>query len=68
MHLFVASKDHIFVFSLQDMQSIALIKAPSHLLRIAMSPNLSSEILTEVDGASSRSLQKHYVGHEILNQ
>lgn len=39
--LLVASKDHIFVFQLKDMQRIASIKAPNHLLRIALSPNLA---------------------------
>jgi len=38
-HLFVASKDHIFIFSLKNMQQIGKIEAPNHLMRITMSPN-----------------------------
>ena len=38
-YLYTASRDYIFVFSLQDMQQIAQIKVSNHFLRISMSPN-----------------------------
>lgn len=41
--LYVASKDIIFIFSLKDMQQIMQIKAPNHLLRITLSPNLREQ-------------------------
>ena len=41
--LMAASKDHIFLFQLRDMQRIASIKAPNHLLRMALAPNCISE-------------------------
>jgi hypothetical protein len=40
-HLYVASKDYIFVFSLKDMQLISRVKVPNHLLRIVMNPNIN---------------------------
>lgn len=40
-HLLVASKEHIFVFTVKDMEQIAKIKAPNHLLRLCLSPNIS---------------------------
>ena len=39
-YLYAASKDYIFVFALSDMQLISRVKAPNHLLRIIMNPNL----------------------------
>ena len=39
-HLYAASKDYIFVFSLKDMRLIARVKVPNHLLRISMNPNI----------------------------
>ena len=38
-HLYVASKESIHVFSLKNMQQIAKIKAPYHLMRIELGPN-----------------------------
>ena len=40
-YLYAASKDYIFVFALKDMQLITRVKAPNHLLRIIMNPNLA---------------------------
>jgi WD40 repeat protein len=37
-HIYLASKDHLFIFALKDMQLIKRIKAPNHLLRISMNP------------------------------
>lgn len=40
-YIFVASKDYIFLFALKDMQLVSKVKAPNHLLRIVMNPNLA---------------------------
>ena len=37
-HLYLASKDHIFIFALKDMQLEKRLKTPNHLLRISMGP------------------------------
>ena len=37
LHLYAASKDLIFVFSLKDLSLITRINVPQHLLRISMS-------------------------------
>lgn len=76
-HLYVASRDHIFIFSLKEMQQIALIKAPNHLLRIAMSPNYikgMSRVISPKSHAQPQQNQSHllnaslnkYNGHEFL--
>ena len=41
----MASKEHIFVFTVKDMEQIAKIKAPNHLLRICLSPNISLDAI-----------------------
>ena len=37
-HLYLASKDHIFIFALKDMQLERRLKTPNHLLRISLGP------------------------------
>ena len=38
-HILAATKDQIQIFHMSDMQRVACIKAPNHLLRISLSPN-----------------------------
>ena len=41
-HIYLASKDHLFIFALKDMQLVKRVKMANHLLRISMSPSLGN--------------------------